>query len=144
MCLIYVLHCRTCNSLSPVPVLTAGENTRPNRPWYYLVFDKPCLRKWDCGRQQQVGSAYAPSQREREAIGGEGPCVTSASETASGRESGCTLATCSLVRVERDCCRQKSTKVLAYQEEQPPLVDPNTGEWRSPPLRWIVRKCAEL
>lgn len=142
MCLVYVLYCCSCDQLSPLSVLTAGENTRQNRPYYYLVYDVRCSKKWDCRRQSQVNQAYAPGPKERERFG-EGPCILSASDTASGKPSGCNFAACGLVRVERNCLRQ-SAAVLAFKEETPPLVDPVTGEWRPSTRKWVVRKAGDL
>ena len=136
MCRVHVFYCPSCDTLSPIPVSSREEEKPGCQPHYLLVDDQRCKRRFDCARQSQADTAYAPSALERRQQG-EGPCLWSCAVAQSGRfDQGCLTAECGLVRVTRDC-RDVAKPLLSHEHLQR-LVQA-TGQWR-PPCRWIVRK----
>ncbi len=132
MCIVNVLYCKNCDVLSPIPVLSGNEHKY--RPEYNLVDDEKCTRVFDCWRQSQVKTCYAPSTKDW-LMFGEGPCLLSRSDTASGKPAGCTYNNCRLVRVYRDCCETRNHDIRQYSH-----TCPNNKDWIAAPVQWIVRK----
>lgn len=120
MCKVHVFHCRSCDTLSPIPVISEGENQPAYRPLYVLVDDEPCRWRWECARQRLVFKAYAPSAEERRRLG-EGPCARSHNPMQFNfqENSPCSLDDCCLVRVERDCARHGSKQRAVRKDHFP-------------------------
>ena len=108
-------------------MLQESEDKPSTRPFYRLIYDKPCSKKFDCLRQSQVNTSYAPSEKELLKIG-EGICC-----------EDCRTEECHLVKFYRDCCDpRKLTKLLFTTQIS--FTNIKTKKWQPPKCQWLVRK----
>lgn len=123
MCVVNIFYCSSCDIWSPIPVFRDSEDAPECRRYYRLVWDQKCDRVFDCKRQSQVNTPYAPTRKERLEMG-EGKCTPE-----------CRL--CHLVPFYRDCCDENKSGKLRFVSDS---ARPDAKNWRPPDCQWVVRK----